>query len=203
MIETVVLKDNTDVEARLAAIGVDRKRLLDVVRVGVSAGADATPFHAANAAGTLAYHLGTWALRDKFVGGDWVLDRKNGIESIKNETTKVKIVFQNVDVAASDTKKPKPRSNKGPGSEEACSANLFDIPLPEYAPRQDDEYALYYLMADERGAAELTRPVVKNDTFSAYVERIYLSDGSDFELTEDDFNNDDAIDEFDPQVARK
>ena len=60
---------------------------------------------------------------------------------------------------------------------------------------------MYYLMVDQDGSAELTRPVVSNGTFETAVERIYLSDGEDdgaalLEL-------DDVADGFDPQVARK
>lgn len=61
--------------------------------------------------------------------------------------------------------------------------------------------ALYYLMVDQNGAAELTRPVVSNGTFATPIERIYLSDGGDDGaalLGEDDIAGD-----FDPQVARK
>ena len=36
-------------------------------------------------------------------------------------------------------------------------------------------------MVDEKGAAELTCPIISEDTFVAYIERIYLSDGKDFD----------------------
>lgn len=81
--------------------------------------------------------------------------------------------------------------------------NLFGDDLPEFAPIPAGGVATYYMMVDENGAAELTRPVVKGQTFSAYVERIYLSDGSDMDTDILSLDDGDRADDFDPQVARK
>jgi hypothetical protein len=201
--EIVVWKDPADVNRRLAELNLGpRRRLLKVVAAAISASANATPFHPANAAGTFAYQHGTSALREEFVGEIWALDRADGVEAIHDEEAKVKVIFANVDVACSDEQKPKPRSRKGAGSERACIGNLFGS-LPEYAPRQPDGSATYYLMVDEGGAAELTRPVVRSGTFVSYVERIYLSDGTDLEHVPLDLDDEDVLDDFDPQVTRK
>jgi hypothetical protein len=58
-------------------------------------------------------------------------------------------------------------------------------------------------MVDERGAAELTRPVVKHNTFTAYIERNYLSDGSDLDRNPLALPDGDVADGFDPEVVRK
>jgi hypothetical protein len=205
LVETVIWRDPWDVDRRLAELGLGssaRARLLKVRSIAISAGADATPFHPANAPGTFSYHHGTFALRNEFVGDDWQLDRPDGVEAIRNEATQVKVVFANVDVAHNDHQKPKPRSRKGTGAERVCCGNLFGS-LPEFAPRQPAGWATYYLMVDESGAAELTRPVVSNGTFASYIERIYLSDGSDIERDPVALDGGDAPDEFDPQVLRK
>jgi len=141
--------------------------------VAISASADATSFHPANAAGAFEYHYGTFAVRNEYVGKIWRLERPDGVEAIVNEALKVRVVFANVDIACNDDLKPKPRSRKGAGAERVCVGNLFGS-LPEFAPRQADGWATFYLMVDEGGAAELTRPVVKNNTFTAYIERNYL-----------------------------
>lgn len=107
-----------------------------------------------------------------------------------------------MDVACNDELKPKPRSRKGAGAERVCGGNLFGS-LPEFAPRQPAGWATYYLMVDGNGAAELTRPVVRDGTFKAWPERIYLSDGSDMERDPLVLDDGDALDEFDPQVVRK
>lgn len=204
MIESIVRQEPRDVNRRLAELQVGpRPRLLEVARVAISAAAGATPFHASNAAGTYAYHEGTFALRDEFVDGvKWRAESPIGVEVISNNELKLRISFANVDVACDNFRKPKPRSKKGSGAERVCTGDLFGGNLPEYAPRPLAEWALYYLMVDERGAVELTRPVIRNDTFVAYPERIYLADGSDL-FGEPIREDDDVPDNFDPLVIRK
>lgn len=203
MVETVVVREPWDVARRLAELQLGPlARLLKVRSVAISASADATDFHPANAAGTFSYQHGTFALRNEFVDDVWRLARPGGVEAIRNETTKVMVVFANVDVACSDVLRPKPRSRKGAGAERVCDGNLFGS-LPEFAPRQLDGWATYYLMVDEDGAAELTRPVVKNGTFTNYVERIYLSNGDDLDREALALDDGGPTENFDPQVVRK
>lgn len=170
----------------------------------MASAADATSFHPANASGTFAYQHGTFALRKEFVGTDWRLERPDGVEAIANEAIKVRVVYANVDVACDEEVKPKPRSRKGAGAERVCMGNLFGY-LPEFAPQPTDEWATFYIMVDQRGAVELTRPVVENSTFTAWIERIYLSNGDDFNLDRDrlPLDDDDAVNGFDPEVVRK
>jgi len=205
VVETKILREDWDVDRRLDEMKLSRAKLLEIRDIAISAASNATANHAANAAGTFAYQDGTWALRDRFAGDDWVLDRSESVESIKNEKLKIIVVFSNVDMACNESQKPKPRSRKGAGAERLCSGNdLFGGGLPEFAPLPMDEYATYYLMVDEDGACELTRPVLKGGTFNAYIERIYLSDGSDLQGDDLSFDDDDdVVDDFDPLVIRK
>lgn len=201
-VETKVLRDSWDVDRRLSEMQLSRDGLLVARDVAINESANATAFHPANAPGTFSYHHGTWALRDQNVGPDWVVDQADGIEAIRNEKLKIKVAFSNVDMACNDNHIPKPRSKKGAGAERASGADLFGN-LPRFAPRPTDAYALYYLMVDSNGAAELTRPVVSGGTFTAAVERLYLSFGIDDDgavITED---NSGPVDNFDPQVIRK
>lgn len=201
--ETVVRQDPWEVGRRLAELQLGPiDRLLRVRSIAVSASADATPFHPANAPCTLAYHHGTFALRDEFVGEVWRLDRQDGVEAIVNDALKVRVIFQNVDVASNDDTKPKPRSRKGAGSERVCIGNLFGS-LPEFAPLQPEGWATFYLMVDERGGAELTRPVVKRNTFSSFIERNYLSNGDDLDREMLASHDGDVADGFDPEVVKK
>jgi hypothetical protein len=202
-IETKVFREPWDVNRRLTELKLDRKRLLSVVAVALNSGANATLFHPANAAGTFAYQDGSWSLRDQFVGEVWGVDRADGIEAIKCEALKVKVAFSNVDVACDASRLPKPRSRKGAGAERASGTGLFGD-LPQYAARPSGDWALYYLMADDTGAAELTRPVVRGGAFVAAIERLFLSngdEGGEEELLQQ--GPDDIADDFDPQVARK
>jgi hypothetical protein len=202
-VETIVLREPWEIEPRLKELALTRKGLLEARDVAIHDSANATLFHAANAAGTFSYHSGTWALRDRFVGGDWILDRSDGVETIRNGKLKLKVAFSNVDIACNNFHIPKPRTKKGAGAERATGADLFGFAdLPQYAPRPAGEWNFYYLMVDSDGAAELTRPVVKGGTFVAAVERIFLPSGAD---DSDKFLEDttDTVVEFEPQIARK
>ena len=116
----------------------------------------------------------------------------------------MKIGFCNVDRACGE-KAPKPRSDKGAASERACGPMLFDANELRYFVRDDAEgLAFYYLMIDEAGRAELTRPKISGqDLRKGAVERIFLLPEAD----EDDallhLDDDDAAEDFEPKIVRK
>jgi hypothetical protein len=201
-VATVVRKQPWDVEARLHGLNLDRPGMLKVRTVARSAAADATPFHPLNSPGTLAYHFGTFALRDGNVGKNWQVARPEGVEGIYNASKNILVVFSNVDVACNDFIEPKPRSKKGAGAERVAQDNLFGA-LPTYAPQPKGGMTVFYFMVDEKGACELSVPVVEDGTFTAYIERNFLSDGGDLADVIDRVDNDGPMDNFDPQVIRK
>jgi hypothetical protein len=201
-VRTVFLKEPWDVDRRLSEMTLVHSKLLHIRDVAVNEAANATPFHAANAAGTFSYHHGTWALRDQFAGKDWIVDRSEGVEAIRNDRDKIKVAFCNVDLACNESHVPQPRTKKGAGAERATGAGLFDD-LPQFAPKPTGEWQFYYLMVDERGAAELTRPIVKGGTFTTPVERIFLSNGMDDDGGKPLEDTTDTAVEFEPQIARK
>lgn len=206
-IETLVFRDPWDVDRRLIELGLHKAGLLKAVAVSRTERNNVTPFHPANAAGTFSYHHGVAAIRSEFVGDAWMVDRSDGIEAIWNQASGLKVSFCNVDQACG-VDHPRPRSDKGAGAERASGGSLFEHfglgPQPQFAPRPTGDGALYYLMVDQNGAAELTRPVIKNRTFTAAVERLFLLPGDepgDVILPLDDGN--DIADGFDPQIVRK
>ena len=201
-VKTKIYAEPWDVDRRLSELRLDRKLLLEVRDVAHNSSMNATPFHPANAAGTFAYQDGSWALRDRFVDKVWQPDQTDGIEAIKCEELKVRVAFSNVDVACNSFLIPKPRSKKGAGAERASGGDLFGG-LPQYAPRETSGWSLFYLMMDENGAVELTRPVVKGGTFVAAVERLYLSRADDDEQDISSKDGGNSATEFDPQIARK
>jgi hypothetical protein len=205
LVEAIILREPWEVTPRLLELSLAKNKLLQVRDIAVHEAASATAFHAANAPGTFSYHHGIWALRDRFVSDDWVLDRTNGVETIRNNKLKVIVGFCNVDLACVDAHRPQPRTQKGSGSERVTSAvGLFDdVSLPHYAPRPKGEWQFFYLMVDKNGAAELTRPVVKGGKFIATIERIYLTYGSDDDGVGIQQDVPDTVIEFDPQIARK
>ncbi|MBL8905269.1 MAG: hypothetical protein JNM20_01205 [Rhizobiales bacterium] len=203
-VETIILRESWEVEPRLKELGLSRKKLLEARDIAINDAANATAFHAANAAGTYSYHAGTWALRHLFVGKEWKLDRADGIEAIRDDARKVRIAFSNVDLACDASHVPKPRTKKGAGAERAITGDLFPN-SPRYAPNKTGEWQFFYLMIDQNGAAELTRPIVRGGTFIAATERIYLSTGSGDDgdgLGRRDDAGDSPV-EFEPQIARK
>ncbi|WP_217649104.1 hypothetical protein [Sphingomonas sp. OK281] len=203
-VETIILRESWEVVPRLDELNLDLNRLLHVRSVALGERANATPFHCANAPGTFAYQYGTWALREQFVDEIWRVDRSEGVEGIYNSQRQTRVVFCNVDVSCNDIAHPKPRSDKGSGAERVCQGNLFGS-LPVYTQQAASSIATYYLMVDETGAVELSRPIIADGTFVACLERIYLSQGgpNDELVTALPLDSDDAIGGFDPQVARK
>ena len=207
MAETRTLRDEWEVQPRLESLDLNKPRLLNVRTTAIGAAADATLYHPANAAGTFSYHQGVFALRNEFVGDVWKVDRTNGVETIRNDTKRVKIVFSNVDIACDDEHQPKPRSSKGSGTERLCLGNDLFSGLPHYfsLPQSgQNDWAIYYLMVASDGAVELSLPIVKGGTFKNFIERLYLSDGSDLDtVSKLSLDDKDIADDFDPKVARK
>lgn len=200
--KTVVLIERWAVNRRLKDLNLTRKGLMSAVNVALHEGRSATAYHCANTAGTFAYHHGTWAIRNEFVGDRWKVNRERGVEAIYDKVSNLRIVYQNVDVACDSERLPQPRSPKGTGSELVSSGNLFSD-LPRYTPRQSKSESTFYLMVDAHGACELSMPVVKKGKFSSYIERLYLNDGMNLEGDGLPQVEDEAVEKFDPQVIRK
>src|SRR5580698_800467 len=109
-VETRILREPWEVDPELARFHLPKGQLLKVRTMAISAGRDATAFHAANAGGTFSYHYGIYGLRDEFVGKVWQLDRPDGIEVIRNPALNIMVSFANVDVACNDFHQPVSRS---------------------------------------------------------------------------------------------
>lgn len=201
-----ILRDDWEVSSRLAELLTAKDTLLRIRTTAVGAAADATPFHPANAAGTFSYQHGTFALRNEHVGQNgWQTERPGGVEAIKNDSIRVRIVFANVDVACNDEIEPKARSSKGAGAERLCVGNGLFGSLPRYtkAASSEDGWITFYLMVAPNGATELSRATVANGQFKQFVERLYLSDGSDLDTDAQILDDDQQVDDFDPQIVRK
>jgi hypothetical protein len=204
---TTVLREDWEVGSRLKRLGLDKTKLLTVRNIAVGAAADATPYHPANAAGTFAYQHGTFGLRINFVDEkEWKADRPNGVEAIVNNRLRIRVVFANVDIACEDEHEPKGRSDRGAGAERLCAGNSLFQNLPRFVnvdPLSSDGWTTFYLMVSPKGAAELTCAKVVNGQFSNFIERIYLSNGSDVEPDIRRSADEGEAQNFEPQISRK
>ena len=203
-VEAKVFREGGEVDSRLGELQLVRLKLLRCRSKALTMAANANLFFPLNAPGTFAYHFGTAGLREEFVGKVWRIDRPNGVECIRNEELKIRVAFVNVNRACSESVKPQPRTQKGAGAERlGMGTGMFDH-LPEFAPAQAEGWSLYYLMVDQSGAAELTRPIIEDGIFTFWPERIFLSDGKDMEHDPAlGLDEGDVADEFDPPVIRK
>lgn len=204
--ETIHLREPWNVDRRLTELGLTKEGLIRVVLVARAERNNATDLHPANAPGTFAYHHAIAAIRREFIGKKWEIDRRDGIETIRNDAIGIKVSFCNVDVACGK-EHPKPRSDKGAGAERASGPTLF-----EHAGADDLKpvvrvpaggSALFYLMVDQQGRAELTRPVIARRTFVAAIERIFLIEDGEDEATVLPLDTDGIADGFEPQIIRK
>jgi hypothetical protein len=204
--DTILLKELWDVDRRLAELGLTKEGLIRAVHVARAERNNATDLHPANAPGTFAYHHSIAAIRREFIGKDWEIDRSDGIETIRNTAFGVKVSFCNVDVACGK-EHPKPRSDKGAGAERASGPTLFEhVGVDDLKPVVRvpvDGPALFYLMVDQQGRAELTRPVIARRTFVAAVERIFLIEDGEDGATVLPLETDGIADGFEPQIVRK
>lgn len=183
-VEPIIIDDPDEVANFLEAHHLTREGLLAIRDAAYVQMVDCSPLMAANAPGTLAYHYGVLEMRVQFLGEHWEFSREGGIEAIFNPKLNTKIVFQNVDIACSRVNEPKPRSEKGSGAERECQGNLFafygvDAPTKIRIPQTG--VAVHFIMVDERGAVELSRPVIEDKKFTGFIERVFVSDGSDVE----------------------
>jgi len=182
-IESIIIDDPERCDGFLQARNLSRAGILSVRDVAYMQIVDCSPLMAANAPGTLAYHFGVLEMRVQFLGEHWEYSSERGIEAIFNPKLNTKVVFQNVDIACSRVNEPKPRTEKGSGAERECQGNLFalyGVDTPTKL-RPQAGVAVYFIMVDERGAVEFSRPVIENKKFAGFVERIFVSDGSDIE----------------------
>ena len=77
--------------------------------------------------------------------------------------------------------------------------------LAEAFLERDDAVGLafYYLMVDDMGRAELTRPKISGKTFEGAVERIFLLPEGDEEDMLLNLDDDGIAEEFEPKIVRK
>lgn len=203
--ECIIFEDYA-AESRLMALQLNKEGILAIRDVAHSYRIDASPLMASNAPGSLAYHFGVEALRQQFLGSVWRLDRNGGLEGIVNVNTGLKVCFQNIDVACNLINNPKPISEKGAGAERACQGNLFakaGLVIPSKPAPMGSRSAVSFVMVDQNGGVEVSRPVVSDGKYIDFVERIFVSDGSDFGRFEAEGIPSAPVDDFNVSISRR
>ncbi|WP_057464506.1 hypothetical protein [Pseudovibrio sp. POLY-S9] len=179
-INTNLIADPIEVEMRLEKLHLNKDDLISVARDAFSARHNITVAGPKTGPGLLSYLYGTEALRIRIVGEQWDQVDVDNIALIRNDELKIQVVFQNVDVASSLSLTPKPTTKKGAGSERASKGNMLFDELPQFVSTDNSEYITYSFMVAPNGASELSQAVIKDGTFVAFIERIFITDASDF-----------------------
>jgi len=183
---TAIYDKAVDAELRLADFNLTLSPFLIIRDAARAAADDASPLMPLNAQGTLAYIHGVEALRGQILDNDWKIDRTLGVEAIINHELGIRIGYQNVDKACDLIFKPMPRSAKGAATERMCGAPLFDyygmaletdkdrLPRDDVKDPHSDQVITYFVMVGEDGSVELSSPIIENQRFSDFRERIFI-----------------------------
>ncbi|MGK7652395.1 hypothetical protein ACSQ76_08270 [Roseovarius sp. B08] len=146
--------------------------------------------------------------------GEWVIDRTLGVEAVINRERGIRIGYQNVDKACDPVFKPMPRSAKGPAAERMCSFPLFEhygmvletdhdrVPRDDVKDPHGDQVATYFVMVGEDGSVELSSPIIENQRYADFRERIFVDrPDEDWEARIDP--EADPLDDFEVPVSIK
>jgi hypothetical protein len=179
----------------------------------VAARADAVENDPASAEGQMAYIYGTRFLRTLFRAKGYLLYRQENIEGIVHPDRDLRIIYQNVDVAASWLQDPHPLSAKGSGSDriiDLAQGSLFtpaDLASAEAVKFDQIDTGVWYFCVSADGddvRAELSLPsAIKNGKFGKFIERIFIVGGGEWGTLMAKPKSDDGPAEFEPVVTRK
>lgn len=181
-----ISESDDDVNSQLARLALSKDALIKI--------RDRAIYHfhlrntlndASNGAGTNLYLEAIQALREEIClpGNNWEKGSDNNVQTIVNHHLGLQIAFSAVDIACSKIRDPQAISPRGPAFSRMCvGADLFDND-PEHSLKEflGDTTTLVY-MIDRDGRAELSLPVISNGNYSDFGPRIFISDGSDFEI---------------------
>lgn len=210
-----IYRDPAEVSDRLSQFGVTADDVIPLIEAVVAARNDVVSADARTAAGTKAYLAGVRHLRFLFLPKGWEADSTDGVESVVQIETGMRIVYQSVESACVGIRGPQPINAKGPAAEHAIKLGqgvLFrEEELPEVAPEKIAglNSMLWFLCVsvndedDEDVRAELSLPAaIENGHFKGFLERIFIVKGGDWKARSPVVTpEDDSAYEF--SIARK
>lgn len=201
-----VLVEALAVQTRLEEIGVSVADLIAIARSAVGARRSATLDHPATAAGLLSWIEGTGTMRNALGHKGWQRSRENGIESVYNPESGVRIAFQNADRAGDEHHDPLATSDKGPASAHYVASNQGEL-FPEIAKAEERRAnaACYYLFVQAIGddvRVELSFPcAIEDRQFLGFHERIIIVGPGGWDMVE--LPDDEVGPDFDVDVTRR
>lgn len=177
-----IFSKDDEIEERLKPFGVNRSELVSVVRHVVGARADTTAYDPLAAKGLLAYIYGTRSLRQIFGQKGWLIDRLENIEATRHPDLALKIVYQNVDLAASILHSPKAVSGKGSGADRIVDSAqgqlVLDLEPGKLTSVREINSGIWFFCVSVRGddvRAELSLPsAISDSNFGEFLERIFI-----------------------------
>lgn len=202
----LVLVEALAVQTRLEEIGVCVADLIAIARSAVGARRSATLDHPATAAGQLSWIEGTGTMRNVLSHKGWQRSRENGIESVYNPESGVRITFQNADRAGDEHRDPLATSDKGPASAHYVASNQGEL-FPEIAKVEERRAnaACYYLFVqaiDDDVRVELSFPcAIEDRQFLGFHERIIIVGPGGWDTIE--LPDDEVGPDFDVDVTRR
>lgn len=208
---SLVYSESWEVDQRLVPFQATRAELVEIARAVQGARADSVENDPVTAEGQFAYIYGTRYTRATWRRKGWLLHRDNNIESVKHPDVDWKIIYQNVDIAASVSHEPRAVSGKKSGSErliELTQGELF--PAEKFTGEtifKPTNAGVWFFCVSVNGddvRAELSLPLhVGNGNFEGFAERIFIVRGGEWpDLSVVPLPDSGATD-FEPVVTRK
>lgn len=201
-----------EIDQRLQPFGVTRQELISVVAAVVGARAEAVVDDPLSAEGQFAYIYGTRHLRALFKPKKWTIHREQNVEAVKHPSLNLRIVYQSVDIAASELHSPRAVSGKGAGADRiinTAQGSLFtkaqlDGERPVVlAPVNSGVWFFCVSVDGDDVRAELSLPSsIEGGNFRGFVERIFIVGDGDWDMSKVVPDAGEAV-EFEPVVTRR
>jgi hypothetical protein len=207
----LIYTEDWEIDSRLVPFQVSRPELVEIARAVQGARADSVENDPATAEGQFAYIYGTRYTRAAWRRKGWLLYRENNIESVRHPTLDWKIIYQNVDIAASLEHEPRAVSGKKSGSErliDVAQGNLFPPEqFKEKSGFKQTNAGIWFYCVSVKGddvRAELSLPLrVANGNFEGFAERIFIVRGGEWPELATMPLPEGGVTEFEPVVTRK
>lgn len=211
--DAIVRQDSSDVQARLAELGLTREQLLEVVRACVAGFTGATDNDPPGAPGWLSWRAGVRRAREVLLPLGWEKS-DSGISTVFSRSLKMRLAILNADEGTgSKDSVPQNRSRKGPNSERATQVNremmpgAEDWPIPAGKPVESiEDFATWHLCVNvgmDEVTAELTLlSDIEGGYYTGFIEKIIVVGPGEWKAIEFSEPDDDSP-EPEVRVVRK